>query len=163
MPPGASKPATYRVKTIRWPRNPLTSQRNVRKNAASFFRRTILSSCNNRFNSTIFSLHVGDVVPRPLFSLSWIVATTFCSWKFAPSYFFFFFLWRKPGKIENWPWSKLIFSLFLSWYRRNCSISRIIIISLFFFLSETSRVTFCYVEMIKFVYFYVDNRNSFLP
>ena len=89
MPPGASKPATYRVKTIRWPRNPLTSQRNVRKNAASFFRRTILSSCNNRFNSTIFSLHVGDVVPRPLFSLSWIVATTFCSWKFAPSYFFF--------------------------------------------------------------------------
>lgn len=54
MPPGASKPATYRVKTIRWPRNPLTSQRNVRKNAASFFRRTILSSYNNRFNSTIF-------------------------------------------------------------------------------------------------------------
>lgn len=98
MPPGASKPATYRVKTIRWPRNPLTSQRNVRKNAASFFRRTILSSCNNRFNSTIFSLHVGDVVPRPLFSLSWIVATTFCSWKFAPSYFFFFFCGENEGK-----------------------------------------------------------------
>lgn len=138
MPPGASKPATYRVKTIRWPRNPLTSQRNVRKNAASFFRRTILSSCNNRFNSTIFSLHVGDVVPRPLFSLSWIVATTFCSWKFAPSYFFFFFFVEKTRENRELTLIEANFlSLFLSWYRRNRSISRIIIISLsFFFLSE---------------------------
>lgn len=165
MPPGASKPATYRVKTIRWPRNPLTSQRNVRKNAASFFRRTILSSCNNRFNSTIFSLHVGDVVPRPLFSLSWIVATTFCSWKFAPSYFFSFFLWRKRGKIENWPWSKRIFSLSFSLDIEEIArfLGLLLFLSLFFFYQNTSRITFCYVEMIKFVYFYVDNRNSFLP
>lgn len=78
---------------------------------------------------------------------------------------FFFFLWRKPGKIENWPWSKRIFSLSFSLDIEEIArfLGLLLFLSLFFFYQNTSRITFCYVEMIKFVYFYVDNRNSFLP
>lgn len=140
MPPGASKPATYRVKTIRWPRNPLTSQRNVRKNAASFFRRTILSSYNNRFNSTIFCTWGMSFHDRFSFFLS-------------PFFFFltrcynllflkvrsilFLFLSSEEKTRENRELTLIeanFLSLFLSRYQRNRPISKIIIIIIPFFI-----------------------------